>query len=152
MPVKVGSTQELRRQFAAAQAGAKTAKSTNPNKFHAVQEMMEHGKADSGHEARWVEKLQQLQSGGYIAKIIVDKRCLKYALDVNETRIAQYEADARFDVLRDFSMPTFDGERLLRAGTVAVLDAKSPPTRKKADYVMKRNLMYALFRIRIVEV
>jgi hypothetical protein len=110
-----------------------------------------HDQFDSKREADWAWKLRQLEQGGIIKNLKLDKRELRWALDVNEVRICDYEADARFDVMQAFDLSGLTGVFHLRAGEHVVCDAKSPPTRKKRDYVLKRNLMFAIHQIRILE-
>jgi hypothetical protein len=121
------------------------------NKYGAVPVHNGHDHFDSGHEARIVDRLRLLEQQGYIENLKTDKRQLRFALDVNGVRICDYEADAIFDVVKDFDFHCLAGAYLLRAGTHQVLDAKSQPTRKKRDYVLKRNLMLALYDVKILE-
>jgi hypothetical protein len=135
-------------------AESKGAKSKGPRetKYQAERTKTELGSFDSKHEARWAQQLDFLRAGGYIDNLRVHKRELLFVLDVNGRRICQYEADARFDCLRDYPLETHSGTELLRAGQHYVLDAKSPPTRKKPDYTIKRELMVAIHGIKILEV
>lgn len=123
-----------------------------PNKFGAKKVKNEQGDFDSKHEARWAGELLILEQAGYISGLKVDKRELMFALDVNGVRICQYEADATFLVERDFPLSTLDGSKMIRAGETHILDAKSSPTRKRVAYVLKRNLMWAIHKIKILEV
>ncbi|RYG68896.1 hypothetical protein EON80_10775 [bacterium] len=122
------------------------------NKFGATPLRNGHDQFDSKHEASWGFKLTQLQRVGYLTNLEMDKRALKFALDVNGVRIADYEADAKFEVVKAFDLSGLAGVYHLRDGEQVVIDAKSPPTRKKRDYVLKKNLMFALYKIRILEV
>jgi hypothetical protein len=108
--------------------------------------------ADSKHEAAWSTRLLAWQQAGVISGLKLDKAALLFALDVNGYRICQYEADARFDVVKPLSIQTLDGFEELEVGRHVVLDAKSPPTRKRPAYVMKRKLMVAIHGVKIMEV
>lgn len=121
------------------------------NKFNATKVVNENGKFDSKHEAGWAGRLLVLQEGGYIENLKLDKRELKFAFDVQGVRVGEYTADARFDVLKDFELSTVGGRAVLRSGKHYVCDAKSPATRKIRDYPMRRNLMFALHRVEILE-
>lgn len=128
-------------------AGAKI-----PNKFGAKKVKNDQGEFDSKHEAKMADQLLLLQNQGYISALKVDKRELMFALDVNGVRICQYEADGAFTVERAFHLPTLDGQKAMKPGESYVVDAKSKPTRAKSAYVIKRNLMMALYKIKILEV
>ncbi len=121
------------------------------NKFNATKVVNDNGKFDSKHEASWAGKLLLLQDTGYIEHLKLDKRELKFSFDVEGVRVGEYTADARFDVLQDFELPTVSGRVILRSGCHYVCDAKSPATRKIRDYPMRRNLMFALHRVEILE-
>lgn len=133
-----------------AQAEAK--ENLRGNKFNAQRTTTEHGVFDSKHEANWAARLNWAQREGYIEGLVTEKRGLLFALDVNGYRICQYEADAKFVCLKSFELPTFQGIKVLEAGKSYVLDAKSPPTRKKSAYIYKHNLMYAIYGIEVLEV
>lgn len=121
------------------------------NKFNAQKVVNNNGKFDSKHEASWAGRLLLLQDQGYIKNLKLDKRELKFSFDVNGVRVGEYTADARFDVLRSLEIPTVGGRITLRSGKHYVADAKSPATRKIRDYPMRRNLMFALHKIEILE-
>lgn len=134
------------------QAGSvKGGKDKPGNKYQAQPVKAGFDSFDSKHEARKAGDLQTLQKAGYITNLKTDKRELRFPLDVNGVRICEYEADARFDVVRDFEMSGLNGVYNLTAGQHIVYDAKSAPTRKKREYVLKRNLMFAIHEIRILE-
>lgn len=97
------------------------------------------------------QDLAHLKAGGYLDELTFDKRELRYNLEVNGVHIAVYEADARFRALKDFELSGLGGVYELKAGEIHVVDCKSPPTRKKREYVLKKNLVFAIHRIRIVE-
>ena len=135
-------------EVSAAEARARLTGAPAPkrNKFNAVR----IGDFDSKHEANWITKLRTLQDQGYITNLRSDKAGLRFALYAQDglTMVCQYTADARFTVVKGFSL----GNRGLKPGDEVVLDAKSPPTRKKADYVIRKKLMMGNFGIEIVEV
>lgn len=143
----VTSSAFIREMRAELEGGAKI-----PNKFGATRTKTQHGDFDSKHEAKRAGELVLLEQQGYISGLKLKKNELLYALDVNGFRICQYEADGKFTVERDFTLPTLDGQKELKAGESCVIDAKSEPTRKKSAYVIKRNLMLALFQIEILEI
>lgn len=118
------------------------------NKFNAERV----GDFDSKYEKSWIHKLMDLQTAGYIENLRFDKRELRYELKWNGVWICSYTADAAFDVLKDFEIPTFDGTKTLSAGEFHLLDAKSVITRKKRDYILVKNMMLAAHRIKILEV
>lgn len=121
------------------------------NKFNAVKVVNENGKFDSKHEATWAGKLIILRNSGVIKDLKLDKRELKYALDVKGVRVGDYTADASFEVVREFVIETINGPATLQAGALYVCDAKSKATRAVRDYKLRRNLMFALHRINILE-
>lgn len=121
------------------------------NKFNAQKVVNANGKFDSKHEASWAGRLLLLQDTGYIENLKLDKRELKFPFVVKGVKVGEYTADAKFDVLEDFEIATVAGHSILRAGTHRVCDAKSSATRKIRDYPMRRNLMFALYRIEILE-
>jgi len=123
----------------------------NGDKFHAVKVVNENGKFDSKHEATWAGKLIILRNSGVIKDLKLDKRELKYALDVKGVRVGDYTADASFEVVREFVIQTIGGPVALQAGKFYVCDAKSTGTRKVRDYPLRRNLMFAVHRIEILE-
>lgn len=121
------------------------------NKYNAVPMVVDAITHDSQHEGNLALHLRHLLMTGYIKNLRLQKCELKYQLKVNDVHIAIYEADAKFDVVKNFEFRTMDGFRQLFAGETHVVDAKSAPTRKKAEYRMKRDLMLALHDIRILE-
>lgn len=121
------------------------------DKFGAIKVSNEHGKFDSKHEASFAGKFIILRDGGFIENLKLDKRELKFAFDVEGVRIGEYTADASFVVVRDFELMTLHGPVILRAGRHCVCDAKSKATRKIRDYPLRRNLLFALHRLEILE-
>lgn len=121
------------------------------NKFNAVRTTTEHGTFDSKREASWVEKLMLLQREGVIGKVETDKRALRYALDVNGVRIGDYTADARFTCLKEWPLTTEKGVIVLKPLKAYLCDAKSKGTRKARDWPLRRNLMFAIHDIKILE-
>lgn len=121
------------------------------NKFGAQKVVNTDGRFDSGHEAAWAGKLILLRDTGVIKNLKLDKRQLKFSFDIGGVRVGDYTADARFDAVQEFVIPTLNGPKLLTPGEHYVCDAKSPPTRKKADYRLRANLMLAVHQIEILE-
>jgi hypothetical protein len=149
MAIKTASNAAAREMLKNAAAG-----NANPrgNKFGAVRVVTHEIKSDSQHEHGWAMNLVMMQQAGFIENLVLEKNGLLYALDVNGYRICQYEADAKFTAAKEFRLPTLDGSVVTKPGREYVLDAKSPPTRKRVAYVLKRNLMWAIHKIKIVEV
>jgi hypothetical protein len=138
-------------QHAEKQSQKQSTRGNSGNKYGAEKVVNENGKFDSVHEAGWIETLLELERRGFIKELRTDKRELKYSFDVNGVRVGEYTADARFDVVRDCEINTVEGRTILRAGKNYVCDAKSKQTRKIRDYPLRRNLMYAVHRIKILE-
>ena len=128
-----------------------TSSTRSANKYGAIRTTNEHGVFDSKREARWVETLIDLQSRGVVDKVETDKRALRYALDVNGVRVGDYTADAKFVCLRDWPLELESETVILKAGKEYVCDAKSKGTKAARDWPLRRNLMFALFRIKILE-
>lgn len=118
------------------------------NKFNAVPTTTEHGRFDSKSEASWVGKLMILQQQGYIGNVVVDKERLRYPLVVGDVHVCTYEADARFQVLKDCELPVKNAGALLKAGASVVLDVKGKRT---PEYRIKVKLMLAVEGIRVLE-
>lgn len=93
--------------------------------------------SDSKLEARHSFELELRQKAGEIRGL---QRQVPYALVVNGVHICDYRADFVFDE---------HGSGAVWSKVVA--DAKSPPTRKKAEYRLKFKLMQALFGVTIRE-
>lgn len=121
------------------------------NKFHAVKVSNADGQFDSKHESRMAAELLRLQAGGYIRDVETDKRAFRYELKVNGIWIASYTADASFICAQPIELNTHDGVRRLVPGEKYICDGKSTPTRKKRDYILVKNLMFALHGIKILE-
>jgi hypothetical protein len=86
------------------------------SKFNAQKVVNSNGKFDSKHEASWAGRLLLLQDLGIIENLKLDKRELKFFFDVEGVRVGEYTADARFDVLRDYSISTVGVIAILQSG------------------------------------
>lgn len=93
---------------------------------------------DSKHEARVAEDIDFMMKdkGDSNPIVAVEYHPPKYDMIVNGIKITHYTAD--FKVTR-------------KDGSVEIWDAKSDPTRKKSDYVMRKKLLKALHGIDIIE-
>jgi hypothetical protein len=89
----------------------------------------------SKKEARRYGQLQMRQRAGEISGLECQPA---YRCEVNGRHVCTYHADFRY----------FDR----RAGGTVVEDVKSPATRKKEAYRVKKKLVEALYGIEIVEV
>lgn len=126
---------------------------TSTNKYHAEPVTVEGTRHDSKHEGRWAQKLRQLEAESLIRDLRLEKMDLRFALDVDGTRVAEYEADARFTVNgKPLEFTTLDGTVTLQPNQDCILDAKSPATRKAAAFPIKKRLMWALHKQKILEV
>lgn len=85
---------------------------------------------DSDHEASRAQQLALMERNGEITGL---REQVKFALVVGHTLIAEYIAD--FVYVRD--------------GKSVVEDAKGKKTR---DYIMKKKLMLAIYKIEVIEV
>ncbi len=100
-------------------------------KYRNVPTVVDSIRFDSKKEAaRWGE-LVLLQRAGVISNLA---RQVKFTLDVEGVHIANYFADFTYD----------------EDGKVVVEDVKSPAT-KTREYLMKKRLMKAIYRIDIRE-
>lgn len=108
------------------------------NKFHAKKTEYNGHVFDSKHEAKVAEDIDfmMLDKGDSNPIVDVVYHPPRYDMIVNGIKITHYTAD--FKVTR-------------KDGSVEIWDAKSPPTRKKSDYVMRKKLLKALYDIDIVE-
>lgn len=103
------------------------------SKYHNVRVRTDEGTFDSKHEhKRWGE-LQLLERTGEIMRGSL-RRQVKYDIEVNGVWITSYRAD--------FVYRTPEGHEVIE-------DAKGVRTR---DFAIKKNLMYAVHGIAIVEV
>lgn len=125
--------------------------SSDANKFHAIKVSNADGQFDSKHESRMAAELLRLQAGGYIKDVRLDKRQLNYELRVNDVVVGRYTADASFVCVSAVPMTTAEGTVELKPGEFYLMDAKSPPTKKKPDYVLRKNLIFALYGWKILE-
>lgn len=94
---------------------------------------------DSGLEARRYTELELMQKAGQIRNL---QRQVPYDIIINGEHICTYIAD-------------FVYEQHAQVGHIwrqQIEDTKSPPTRRKPDYVLKRKLMKACHDIEIREV
>jgi hypothetical protein len=64
----------------------------------------------------------------------------------------KYLPDATFDCVKAFSMMSIKGPIMFEAGRHYVVDVKSPPTVKNEVYKLKRELMWCLFGVKIIEI
>ena len=104
------------------------------NKFKAKRTKTSDGQwCDSKAEARRYEELLLMQRSGEISDLAIHPR---YPLEVNGIDVSRYTADFRY----------------LDHGIVVVEDVKSPITRKQGDYIIRKKLMKALYKIDITEV
>lgn len=87
---------------------------------------------DSEKEANRYLALKMAQKAGDISELVIHPR---FDLVVNTIKISRYTADFQY----------------IENGKTVVEDVKSPPTRKKNDYIMRRKLMLALHEIVILE-
>lgn len=117
------------------------------NKFNATPTTTEAGRFDSKHEAGEVGKLVLLQARSIIANLRLQR---PFDLVVSGVLIAGYVADAEFLVREEWELQTLDGPLLLMPGMQVVCDAKSKATRTP-QYRMKKNLMKALYGIKVIE-
>lgn len=122
------------------------------NKFNAQPVTMDGIRHDSKHEGSAISYLLELERRGLIRDLRRQKCELLFALDVNNVRVADYEADARFTCVKSCEISTLSGQVRLEPDKEYVIDAKSAPTRKKSEYVMKKKLLLALYGHRILEV
>lgn len=148
------TTADFKRMVAEKNGGKSTptnAGAQQSNKYAAIKVSNADGQFDSKHESRMAAELLRLQAGGYIKDVETDKRKFRFALTVNDTWIAQYTADASFVAVKEIELNTHDGVRRLVPGERYICDGKSQPTRKKRDYLLVKNLMFAIHGIKILE-
>jgi Protein of unknown function (DUF1064). len=123
--------QAKRAGLKSAQSIAKVPKNPGKRKYRNSPTVVENIRFDSRKEAdRWAE-LRLLEKAGKIQNLT---RQVKFSLDVDGVHICNYIADFAFD----------------ENGEVVVEDVKSTATMTRV-YLIKRNLMWALYRIRIKE-
>lgn len=104
------------------------------NKFSAIKTIASDGtKCDSKAEARRWENLLLMQRAGEISELQAHPA---WNIEINGYHVTRYTADASY----------------IDHGILVVEDVKSKPTRKKVDYIIRKKLMYALFKIEIKEV
>jgi hypothetical protein len=103
------------------------------NKYHARKATINNITFDSRREASRYMVLLSMQQAGEIRKLACQPR---WDLVVNGIKIGRYTGDFEY----------FDAD-----GCYVVEDVKSKPTRTR-DYVLRKKLMLALYKIDVVEV
>lgn len=108
------------------------------NKYNAKKTEFNGHIFDSKHEAKVAEDLElEKHEKNPVDQILsIEYHPPRYDMIVNGLKITHYTAD--FKVTR-------------RSGKVEIIDAKSDPTRKKRDYVIRKKLLKALYGIDIIE-
>lgn len=96
---------------------------------------------DSTKEARWYQRLLNLQAIGAVRNLRVHELL---PLEVNGVRVADYEADFLYEECVDASAAVAEWRPV-------VADAKSPHTRTLPVYRLKRRLLLACLGVEIRE-
>jgi len=104
----------------------------NKNKFGAKKVVIDGIKFDSTKEGRRYEELKLLEKAGEISDLMLQRQ---YEFIHEGQLIGRYRAD--------FAYMTNDG--------LVIEDVKSPATRKKTDYRLRKRMMKVFFGIEILE-
>ncbi|HOW46120.1 MAG TPA: DUF1064 domain-containing protein [Rubrivivax sp.] len=110
------------------------------NKYGAKKVVVDGVAFDSKREAKRWGQLLKLHAEGAIS---LPERQVRYELIPKQARAGVTERACHY--VADFRYVRVDG-------VMMVEDVKSPPTRKKPDYVIKRKLMLQKFGIAVREV
>lgn len=120
------------------------------NKYHARRVPCDQGGTahvhDSAKERQRCFVLHQRQALGEIRRLELHPR---YRLEVNGVLIGHYTGDAAYQERTPVALAGMD--RTIMVWESVVEDTKSAPTRKRADYQLRRRLMRALHGIDIRE-
>lgn len=105
------------------------------NKFRAKRTVFDGIQFHSRREGLEYLRLKALQDAGEIENLELQP---KFKFEMNGVRITTYTADFQYNKVG--------------CPYKVVVDVKSPPTRKKHDYRIKKKMMKAFFGIEIMEV
>ena len=120
------------------------------NKYHAVKTVCRGIKFDSAKEARRFEELMLLLEAGKIQDLRLQRNyTLQEAYTTPEgERIREIIYRADFAYERYAGKDPYGYDRWVKV----VEDVKSPATRKKRDYIIKRKLFHEIYKFSITEV